>query len=83
MFFLSQPVGLVVDMFGPRLIMIPASIMTVCGLVALSFCKEYYQIFLAQGLCFGIGAAGIFMPGKIGLFGTRIGGDGTGLILQL
>ncbi|MCJ1468034.1 hypothetical protein MMC07_006660 [Pseudocyphellaria aurata] len=65
MFFLSQPVGLVVDMFGSRIVLIPASILTVCGLVALSFCREYYQIFLAQGLCFGIGAAGIFMPGFV------------------
>jgi MCP family monocarboxylic acid transporter-like MFS transporter 10 len=52
-------------MFGPRPITVPASIFAVGGLIALSFAKEYYSIFLAQSLCFGIGAAGIFMPGLV------------------
>lgn len=65
MFFLSQPVGMIVDMFGPRAILMPTSILAVVGLVALSFAKEYWQIFLAQSLCFGLGAAGIFVPGLV------------------
>lgn len=65
MFFLSQPVGVLVDMFGSRPITIPASVFAVGGLIALSFAREYYYIFLAQSLCFGIGAAGIFMPGLV------------------
>nr|POE77828.1 aspyridones efflux protein apdf [Quercus suber] len=63
MFFLSQGFGVGVDIFGPRVITIPCSLLVVCGLVALSFSRQYYSIFLSQSVCFGIGAAGIFMPG--------------------
>lgn len=65
MFFLSQPLGILVDIFGPRAITVPASVFSVGGLIALSFAREYYSIFLAQSLCFGIGAAGTFMPGLV------------------
>lgn len=62
-FFLSQINGIAVDMFGPRAVIIPAAAFEIFGLGMLSLSKEYYQIFLAQGVCFGIGAAGLFMPG--------------------
>ncbi|KAI9723330.1 MAG: hypothetical protein M1812_001213 [Candelaria pacifica] len=65
MFFLSQPVGLLVDVYGPKAILIPASVLEIVGLLTLSFCKEYWQVFLAHGVCFGVGAAGVFMPGFI------------------
>ncbi|KAH6853951.1 major facilitator superfamily domain-containing protein [Chaetomium sp. MPI-CAGE-AT-0009] len=65
MFFLSQPVGMGVDMFGVRTILIPAAVFSVGGLIALSFATEYWQIFLAQSLCFGLGAAGTFIPGLV------------------
>lgn len=29
----------------------------------LSMCHEYYQVLLAQGLCIGLGAGCIFIPG--------------------
>ncbi|KAL1616950.1 hypothetical protein SLS56_011217 [Neofusicoccum ribis] len=65
MFFLSQPVGMIVDMFGPRAILMPTSLLAVAGLVSLSFATQYWQIFLAQSLCFGLGAAGVFVPGLV------------------
>lgn len=65
MFFLSQPVGLGVDMFGVRPILIPALCCSVGGLIALSFATEYWQIFLAQSICFGFGAAGTFIPALV------------------
>ncbi|KAL2157992.1 hypothetical protein VTH06DRAFT_4801 [Thermothelomyces fergusii] len=65
MFFLSQPVGLGVDMFGVRPILVPAFAFCVGGLIALSFAAKYWQIFLAQSLCFGLGAAGAFIPGLV------------------
>ncbi|KAI0895392.1 major facilitator superfamily domain-containing protein [Annulohypoxylon nitens] len=65
MFFLSQPVGLGIDMFGPRGILIPSLVFSVGGLIALSYATEYYQVFLAQSLCFGLGAAGAFVCGLV------------------
>ncbi|KAI1180838.1 major facilitator superfamily domain-containing protein [Nemania sp. FL0916] len=65
LFFLSQPVGVGIDMFGPRPIVVAALIFSVGGLIALSYATEYYQIFLAQSLTFGLGAAGAFVPGLV------------------
>ncbi|KAK4144405.1 uncharacterized protein C8A04DRAFT_11519 [Dichotomopilus funicola] len=65
MFFLSQPLGLAADMFGVRAVLAPASLFSVGGLIALSFASEYWQIFLAQSLCFGLGAAGVFISGLV------------------
>ncbi|CAM1502358.1 Fc.00g043420.m01.CDS01 [Cosmosporella sp. VM-42] len=65
MFFLSQPVGLAVDMFGTRPILLASLLLSVGGLIGLSFASEYWEIFLAQSLCFGLGAAGAFVPGLV------------------
>lgn len=65
MFLFAQADGMFVDMFGPRAVMIPSAILELLGIAMLSLCKDnqYYQFFLAQGVCFGIGSAGLFMPG--------------------
>ncbi|KAF4633953.1 hypothetical protein G7Y89_g4162 [Cudoniella acicularis] len=67
MFLCAQADGMLVDMFGPRAVMIPSAILELLGIAMLSLSKQnhYYQFFLAQGVCFGIGAAGLFMPGLI------------------
>ncbi|KAH6854341.1 major facilitator superfamily domain-containing protein [Chaetomium sp. MPI-CAGE-AT-0009] len=41
---------------------IVGSLMVVFGTFMTSLCKEYWQIFLAQGLCTGLGLGIIFMP---------------------
>lgn len=66
MFLCAQADGMFVDMFGPRAVMIPSAILELLGIAMLSFCQknQYYQFFLAQGVCFGVGSAGLFMPGK-------------------
>jgi MFS family permease len=65
MLFLSQPLGMGVDMFGVRPVLIPAFLFSVGGLIALSFATKYWQIFLAQSLCYGLGAAGAFISGLV------------------
>lgn len=38
-FFLSQPVGLMADIFGPRAVVMPTSILAVVGLIVLSVAR--------------------------------------------
>ena len=38
------------------------SFLAVLGQMMLSLCKEYYQVFLAQALCVGIGSGCLFVP---------------------
>ncbi|KAF2811312.1 MFS general substrate transporter [Mytilinidion resinicola] len=62
MFFLGGLYGRIIDHYGPTGIMIPSAILSVLSIALTSLCTKYYQVFLAQGLGFGIGAAGIFTP---------------------
>ncbi|KAH8593313.1 major facilitator superfamily domain-containing protein [Bisporella sp. PMI_857] len=65
LFFLGPPVGIMIDAFGPRKILIPFSILCVFSVFMLSLCKEYYQVMLAQGIAFGIGTAGVSLPAMV------------------
>jgi MCP family monocarboxylic acid transporter-like MFS transporter 10 len=84
MFIFAQMDGMLVDMFGPRAVIIPSALLELLGLAMLSFCKDnqYYQFFLAQGVCFGIGSAGLFMPGLIvaGQYFTTKRGLAVGIV---
>lgn len=65
MFSFGPFIALFNDICGPKLVVIAATIISLVGLFALSFATQYYQIFLAQGVCYGLGAAGLFMPGLV------------------
>lgn len=73
MFLFAQADGMFVDMFGPRAVMIPSAILELIGIAMLAICErnQYYQFFLAQGVCFGVGSAGLFMPGQPSIFVAR------------
>jgi MFS family permease len=51
-----------VDAFGSRKVAIPFAVLTVLSVCMLSLCKTYWQVMLAQGLAFGIGSSGLWMP---------------------
>ena len=45
-----------------RLTFVTGSVLQLVGIFATSFCTEYWQLFLAQGLCTGIGNGLLFCP---------------------
>ncbi|KAL2008047.1 hypothetical protein VTN00DRAFT_8029 [Thermoascus crustaceus] len=64
-FFFGPLIGKVVDALGPRTVIAPFSLLSVFALFMLSLCKEYWQIVLAQGIAFGLGAAGTSLPSMV------------------
>ncbi|KAL2068625.1 hypothetical protein VTL71DRAFT_14962 [Oculimacula yallundae] len=52
--------GRIVDTYGTRCVTIPCTVGCTVSILLLSFCSAYYQIFLVQGVGFGISAAGLF-----------------------
>ncbi|ORY10188.1 putative MFS monocarboxylate transporter [Clohesyomyces aquaticus] len=52
--------GWVFDNYGPRLLVSGGSFLVIFGLMMLSLSKMYYQIFLSQSICTGLGMGMIF-----------------------
>ncbi|KAK4553601.1 hypothetical protein LTR86_009397 [Recurvomyces mirabilis] len=64
-----------------RTLLLGGSLLAVFGQMMLSLCTSYWQVFLAQAVCIGIGAGAIFVPGVAILstyFNTKIA-TATGL----
>jgi hypothetical protein len=63
--FLGAPVfGKIFDAYGPRFLMIFGIFFHIFGLMMLSISTEYYQIFLAQGICSALGMSSLFYAGN-------------------
>ena len=45
-----------------RPLLLIGSLLEVFGLMMLSLCTQYYQVFLAQGICIGIGGGMLYIP---------------------
>ena len=54
--------GPIYDMGYFRLLIFTGSFLIVFGQMMLSLCTEYYQVFLAQAICVGLGAGCLFVP---------------------
>lgn len=61
MMFLGGPfAGIVFDNYGPRYLLLGGSLLHVFGLMMTSLSTQYYQLFLAQGVCSALGASAVF-----------------------
>ena len=65
MLMLGGIMGKLADIFGPRKVLIPSAIMVVGGICALSAGTKYWHFILSQGIVYGIGASGLFLPAMI------------------
>lgn len=62
MFFGGPIAGKWFDNYGPQPLLLVGSFLHVFGLMMTSLSSEYYQFFLAQGVCSALGASFIFYP---------------------
>lgn len=52
--------GRLAEMYGPQKLAMFGTVFTITGIMTTSVCTEYYQFFLAQGLCTSIGNSAIY-----------------------
>ena len=55
--------GKIFDNYGARFLLIFGTLFHILGLMMTSLGTEYYQLFLAQSICSGIGASALFYAG--------------------
>jgi MFS family permease len=61
-FFIGTFTGRLTDAGYFRAVFITGSVLQILGIFCTSFCTEYWQFMLAQGLCIGLGNGFIFCP---------------------
>ncbi|KAB8349579.1 hypothetical protein FH972_023603 [Carpinus fangiana] len=54
--------GPIFDLGYYRLLVVTGSFLTVFGMMMLSLSTEYYQVFLSQGICVGLGCGLLYIP---------------------
>ncbi|KAF9870444.1 major facilitator superfamily transporter [Colletotrichum karsti] len=62
LFFIGAFAGRLTDAGYFRPLFISGFLLVVLGMVATSFCTQYWQFFLAQGICMGLGNGFLFCP---------------------
>jgi MCP family monocarboxylic acid transporter-like MFS transporter 10 len=62
LFMFGPAVGKMIDVYGCRRTLPPFSIGAVFSVCMLSLCTKYWQVMLAQGVAFGLAAAGLSLP---------------------
>ena len=62
LFLVSALTGPFFDAGFNRVLLAVGSFLIFLGIMMTSLVKQYYQAFLAQGVCFGIGAGMLFVP---------------------
>lgn len=62
LFFIGTFTGRLTDAGYFRPILLLGSVFQLVGIFATSFCTTYWQLFLAQGVCMGIGNGCLFCP---------------------
>lgn len=60
MVFFGLIFGRVFDLYGPRWMLILGTVIYIFGLMMTSLSHEYYQFFLAQGVCAAIASSAVF-----------------------
>jgi hypothetical protein len=54
-------VGRFFDAYGPRVLMIPGTIVIVVSIMITSICDEYFEYVLSQGILFGLGVGMLYV----------------------
>ncbi|RAH49312.1 MFS general substrate transporter [Aspergillus brunneoviolaceus CBS 621.78] len=62
MMAIGLPVGSIMDRGHLRLLVVAGSVLQVAGMLMVSLCTAYWQVFLAQGICVGIGSGLLVVP---------------------
>ncbi|KAL9931958.1 hypothetical protein V8E36_009273 [Tilletia maclaganii] len=61
-FGMTLPAGILNNKFGPRVTVALGTVFVVLGQITASASTKYYQFFLSQGLCAGIGCGLVLLP---------------------
>lgn len=61
--FIGTIVGPIYDAGHLHLLLVSGTVLTLLGVFMTSICKNYWQLFLAQGLVTGAGFGCLFLPG--------------------